>query len=618
MNTKMTSACLGLAAAACVALTAQTAQAADCSDEASTFLDLAGATSGLIPTAGSVASAGFSILGTLVCEDETPISEEAVVGLIRNELDGQALTTAGRNIHRITGDMEAFARDLSLVDPSIRFESPDPTFVGETIEEIEAIEGDIFDAESDFFGPFSTTNNARTSYDLRAAILLANYKLTLAQLRTSLVQDGDTAEFNFRVAERILLDFEEFRAEADRLRGMELVTVRKATRSRVEIYRSGRPIGVSEQDDYPFYTTDKYRDDIEERLRDKLRYDVVIPLLDQLDAQEQALLAVEARAQAMFEDPFVSLSTVEVPSYRGVFLRSVADGARNRCLFNDGGRVTLDANGAIDRLQDGKSRTRQCDARESMQQWRLLDNGNIQSSVGDLCLTAQDYKSVVEVQPCEPDNERQVWTRHGDQLRVEVDGTTTCMMTSPDGANRGDREIRHFACNENDGRQRWLVFSQLRHGRPVDLSSIDPQAFASLEDFQTLARSGPDLCPQEFASGAFALEVCTRNSAAFWAHDTAGRLHKFSFGSSVETRAIHPSEIDTRIAVSDQGGLAFTREESRNGAVTFTVVDDERMLFPGASERFAVMFLDAPLADENGELDELMYWQHFNGGKFAE
>ncbi len=146
----------------------------------------------------------------------------------------------------------------------------------------------------------------------------------------------------------------------------------------------------------------------------------------------------------------------------------------------------------------------------------------------------------------------------------------------------------------------------------------DPQAFASLGDFQTLARSGPDLCPQEFSSGAFALEVCTRNSAAFWAHDTAGRLHKFSLGSSVETRAIHPSEIDSRIAVSDQGGVAFTREESPNGAVTFTVVDDETMLFPGASELFAVMFLDAPLTDENGELDELMYWQHFNGGKFAE
>jgi len=443
-------AALSLAAAAAVALPSQSAQAADCSDDAETILNLAETGSGFIPVVGDIASAGLSIFGALVCDEQQPLDTDAVVALVLTELDENAARIFPRDLRRAQRFMGDLASDLQDAGAGVRFDNADAAFVDEILDTAKGIEEEIFDMERPFFGAMTSRNNARVLYDLGPALLLANYKLTLAQVAAGLSQDREVREFVDLIASTIVADFAAYQEESDRVRGVEIVMVRKSTLSRAELHRSGKKMGISFQEDYPIWLTEKHRKRFDEDARSDLEREFVRPLQKSLNAQERRVAVVMARARALLEDPFVSLSSVEVPHKPVVFLENQAT---DRCLFHLGGHLRTD-----DTLRNGLTRTRVCDRLVSMQEWRLEDSGHIRSSSANLCLTALDDRSLVETRPCDPNNDRQVWTRSGDQFQVTVGDTTTCLSTRPGASFRPDIAMRHLACDPDDSRQDWRVF----------------------------------------------------------------------------------------------------------------------------------------------------------------
>lgn len=600
---------LSLTAAACVALGAQSAEAAECSENASKILDLAATATGLIPQVGPVVSAGIAVSSTLVCEEGSPLDAGAVVGLIRDEFDENAHRAMELAIPIVQGSMLTLTEELTYDYEGIDIETLDPDAADDLVSGIIALSNTIaLGPEPVFFAAMTSRNNARITYDLGPAILLANFKLMLAQLATSLEQSSRTSSHVTTRASEILTQIEAYRREANRLRGMHIEMERKPTSRTAVLKRSGTGVGISRKETFSLGLSSELKQSIEDQLTRDIEDNFILPLLDQLDDQDEHLALLEARALALLEDPFRSLGDVSVTAPTGVWLKNASVDANNRCLFNRKGFVTLD-----DTLQNGATRMRECDRLSSHQEWHLQDNGLIRSAIADLCLTATSDNSIVKIEPCDATEERQIWTRHGDQFRVEINNTERCLTPSNGGLNNGDQAAQHKPCDADDDRQQWLVYAPLRQGKPINLSSVDPSSLV-LEDIRELAERA-DLCLTRSFSD-LDMRDCSRDNVVLWAHAADETLRSFLFLDS--QRGVRPASSSDRKVGLFADPVPFSRSEADDGSVTFTNTVDGTLLFPGAVEDGADVFSDAPVTNAEGELDDIMFWRHTNGGKFAE
>lgn len=627
---KIKNALLSLAGVACVALSGQTAEAADCAEGVDTSLGLAATISGLVPDGGFV-SAGFSIFQSMLCEATPQLTAEDVIDLIRDELDDQAIAEAEGHLELAGQNLHLLGLRLGGGDPQfdgVRLESMDLAQAILLIVDLAAIRSDIRAAEIGFHTPLTARNN-RTRYDLSIAIILAHYNLTLAKLATA-VSDGIIARtFAENVANDILADVADYKEESNRLRGISIDIMERDNDSiGVRFMRSGRAmtpkrtfecIGCYAQGEHPQQPA------LQNRLLAILKAETET-LFAELDVQDDRLAVLESRAQALLDDPFSFAPLVTATGDTPVLLKNAHPNAKNRCLFNRAGHLDRDSN-----LKPGATRMRGCNPALSHQGWILEESGHVRSSIANLCLTAKPDKKVLteecsDAQDVELDD-RQTWFRDGNTFRVEIDGQQTCLTPGKGGTNSPDIVARHIPCEDSILQQQWLAFSQLRNGRAPQLPGPSeelptPEELEAIVD-ELNADADNALCLHASSE----LRPCDRLDAEMlWAEDAQGRLQPFDLDS--RPLSFHP-EIDDLVstdfglsrpqqALQNVTELPLFRLQAPDGSSTFVRLDTGELLFPGVQESQAQIFTGPVVPDVEGNLDNSVFWRHFNGGRFAE
>jgi|GEM_PF-2747743 len=612
---------LGLAATAAVTLSATPARAAECSETAETIVNVSATAVSFIPKVGDIASAGIGLGAALFCDENEPLNVQDVLNIVRDELDAFTLATVEGNLEAASFAMETTA--VQLENGEAPFVGSDADIAGAIFDRALSIKGDINLAEEPFSVQMRQVNNQRMSYDLSAALVLANYKLALVQLVTASSTSDSALLFADQVANEILADVPGYRLEADRLREMTAV---KAGNGYI-LKRGGAQV----------FGQGGTRSGVENHR--------IIPFLEELDAQDAQLALVEARALALLDDPFVDLSTVPVPAPRApIMLKSLSDA--NRCVQNVEGRFRHDGV-----LREGFTRQRDCVPTLSSQLWLLEDSGRIRSNHAPVCLTARDdSKGTVMVEECTGDeegngvSENQVWTRRGDTFEVVIDGVTTCLQNPRDFG----KTLRHKSCLSNDSHQvqQWHVYAPLKSGRPAQLPDVDPTTLSTLpfEDVVAISEgfgAGSNLCASR---GTFEMQLveCARYrrgvAPQLWAQDAQGLLQSLDADSPTLVLPVFDDVENpdgpllvgalTSNPPAPGSGILFERNPEADGAVTLTREDDGNLLLPVPTgfnfeihptvipAFFVVTGVEQP--DENGDLPDDHFWQHFIGGKFAE
>ena len=623
---------LSLVGAAAVALSASSAEAAECSDGSRTALELATIFSGVIPEVGTAASAGFALSGMLLCDDGQSLDEGEIVDLIREQASDDAADVAALHLPLVTAKMLDIAdvleaagdTDLAALDIGTR---------NWIRTQISIIGGDLDTITTALVVPLSNPVNSRMSYDLSPALTFAHYRLALASLGAQI--DGAT-NTDAAVVESVLEHIEAYRAESDRLRGISIGDVDPnpgiksiadvvipATVSHASFRRSGAGFGGTvaiKLDETHTFEDIVFAFDYP---REFALHQHTAPLFRELDAQDAQLALLQSRAHAMVEDPFADFASVAAIPETPVMLKNIHPNSKNRCLFNRVGYLDLDGE-----LQSGATRMRGCVPADSQQQWLLRDNGQIRSSIAELCLTAKADNKVL-VEPCSDVNVRQLWTRDGNRFKVQIAGEVTCLAPGIGGLNSPDIVARHMTCDDAVLQQEWLMFSQLRSGRPFQVGAasvvelLDVDGLDALTDaLQEEAEGG--LCLDSSAT----LRACDRLDAdLLWAEDAQGRLQPFDLDRRpLSFNPNLPDEVSTDFGLSEADlvnenvePFYFERFEVGPGFVTFAVQGTNELLFPGAVEEGSGLFKGPVATDENGApvLIEDVFWRHFNGGKLA-
>ncbi len=623
---------LSLVGATAVALSASPAEAAECSDGSRTALQLATIFSGLIPEVGAAASAGFAVSGMLLCDDGESLDEAAIVDLIREQISDDAANVAELHLPLITAkmldiaDVLEAAGDTDLADLDVGTRNWLRT-------QISIVAGDLDAITTALVVPLSNPVNSRMSYDLGPALTFAHYRLALASLGAQIDggNNADAAE-----VESVLDHIEAYRVESDRLRGISLgdfspnpgiVSIAAlelpATVSNASFRRSGA--GFSGTVAITIDETHTIEDMIFafDNPAEFALTQFTAQLFHELDAQDAELALLQARARALLDDPLADFASIAAVAETPVMLKNIHPNANNRCLFNRVGYLDLDGE-----LESGATRMRGCVPADSQQQWLLRDNGQIRSSIADLCLTAKADDKVL-VEPCNEVDVRQQWTRDGNRFAVEIAGKVTCLAPGIGGLNSPDVVARHMTCDDAVLQQQWLVYSTLRSGRPFQIGAasvaevLDVDGLDALTD-ALLEETEGGLCLDASAT----LQACDRLDAdLLWAEDAQGRLQPFDLDRRpLSSNPNLPDEVSTDFGLSEAElvddnvvPFQFERFVAGPGFVTFAVQGTLELLFPGAVEEGAGLFKGPVDTDESGApvLIDDVSWRHFNGGRFA-
>ncbi len=598
-----------------VALAAQDAQAA-CSDAAAVIIGSSAALSSNIPLVGNVASTGLNLFSLLACggSAQEPLNVESVVELIRTELDQTQLEAAERGVFNAAKDLRLLGTQLNTDFDGTDF-SELTTDEANTIVDTHIIPliNDFEKTEDQFFAALTTPNNNRESYDLSAAIVLANYKLFLSSLAIAAAQDAVSEELAFNTAERISLDVIDYQTEAARQRDVELEIRHQSFGSspgRDEytpiLKRQGTVFFVGTTfscvvnpiSGCPAITAAKAAG------RKK-----VTNLHAALDRQDLQLALLAAKAAQMELDPYVDLGSVTIDQPRTPVMIGIRAQNRNKqCLVIAGGGHQVNGD-----LSEGEIRLADCDPMLSRQTWFLEESGQIRSSIADLCIEATDRSSKLFAKACN-NTGRQRWSRDGNLLRVRVDGSTRCMKKQISKS-----VIRHRSCDSSSDRQQWLAFSPLRNGEASEFRGFGPfnplvvdalgQEFdeARVEDNP----SNPGLCVND--SSTPSLEVCDRfDGGQYWAEGGGG-----SFRPLLDRSRFLNVSLSSELQLGNSGSsqAVITRSEVGDGVFLFLNTAGN-FVFAGAPEAGANLFADSLPVDENGEPVEFSLWRHVDGSQF--
>lgn len=621
---------LSLAGAAAVALSASPAKAAECSDGSRTALELATIFSGLVPEVGAAASAGFALSGMFLCDDGEPLDEAEIVDLIREQASDDAADVAELHLPLVTAkmldiaDVLEAAGDTDLADLDIGTRNWIRT-------QISIIGGDLDTITAALVVPLSNPVNSRMSYDLGPALTFAHYRLALASLGAQI--DGGT-NADAAVVDSVLEHIEAYRAESDRLRGISIGNLDPnpgnksiadvqipAIVSNASFRRSGA--GFSGTVAITLDETHTLADIIFafDHPGEFALHQYTAPLFRELDAQDAELALLQSRAHVLADDLFADFASIAAVPETPVMLKNIHPSSKNRCLFNRVGYLGLDGD-----LQSGATRMRGCVPADSQQQWLLRDNGQIRSSIADLCLTAKANDKVL-IEPCSDVNVRQLWTRDGNRFTVEIAGKVTCLAPGIGDLNSPDIVARHMTCDDEVLQQEWLVFSPLRSGRPFQIGAASVVSLLDVDGLDALTDA-----LQEEAEGGLCLDssatlrACDRLDAdLLWAEDAQGRLQPFDLDRRpLSFNPNLPDEVSTDFGLSEADlvnenvePFHFERFEVGPGFVTFAVLGTIELLFPGAVEEGSGLFKGPVATDDSGEpvLTEDVFWRHFNGGQ---
>ncbi|MEO0814213.1 MAG: ricin-type beta-trefoil lectin domain protein, partial [Myxococcota bacterium] len=325
--------------------------------------------------------------------------------------------------------------------------------------------------------------------------------------------------------------------------------------------------------------------------------------------------------QALLEDPFAANGPRLAFSIPVLLANASNKADGNRCLANRKARLRNS------QLQTGATRMRNCDPLLSHHQWLLRDDGLIQTTIADACLTAKPDKKVL-IEACNSDDPRQIWTRVGDRFRVEIDGVKTCLTPGKNGLNNDGVVARHIACDEVVDHQRWLAFSLLQSGRPVQIPVADAGVL-SVEAAEELAEQVQEVITggQCVAAGSDrpSLTSCSRyKENQLWAHGEDGQLRcleqdrgQAAIGTSPTTSSqlVFVEGTSSDEFVADAEAVAFDRTREADGSSIFVRRNNGDVLFAGATEQERRLFVDSLLVDDGADF---VFWQHFSGGKFAD
>lgn len=614
MTTKILMTCLvGLSAAF-----PRAALAVDCS-KAEDVLGLSLAATAAIPEVGGAAAASLTLFTTLLCDDLESLDNEDVLGLIRTELDQTAEDRALDTAQEAQQEIAVIAEVLGQFDGDLA-NLDDPTAI-RVENSINGVIDRITDGIDDFKAALTRENNARSDYNISMAILLTNYNLALLQLHARIPGTnltGVRADLG-----NIIEDVEAFRTESNRLRDIRRVVDLNFGEYTGALVRDGFSFGQRvRMTSVDFSSEQVTREDRFERVREVLSRRMR-GFYEKLDVQDTRLALIEARARALLDDLFAPAAP-SVAQTIPVLLVNASDRAEgNRCLANRKGRLRRG------QLQAGATRMRNCDPLLSHHQWFLRDDGRIQASIADICLTAKSDGKVL-IEACAATGAarlRQTWTRVGDRFRVEVDDVQTCLTPGLGGLNNDSVVARHIPCDEAVDHQRWWAFSPLQGGRPVQLPAIQEsdvsaegiEAFAA-EMEEAVTSSGPclfELSPSSKVQQGADIDVspgCSRYSERFlWAHGADGLLRVLSHTAAA--LGTLPGATPSAVVLTGHRSpgaeaVAFDRTREPDGSSLFVRrVDGNILLRVGR-----LLFLDDSVVEDS---DDSAFWQHFSGGRLA-
>lgn len=614
---------IAVAGVASITLSVQTVQA-DCSTNADTILQASSAVAGSLPAVGPVVGVGLSLGGFFGCgNDAKPLDVKTVVGLIRSELDSQAFNEIEDNVEDIADSITLLSNTLAT-DPLLadaNLESLNPIQASSINIRIESIIGDINNAENSFLSPMIAQNDTRETYDLTPALVLANYKLGLAKLSTAISHQEHYAILAQQVSRGILNDIKEFKSESNRLREMTISIDDKNERSKasatIRFKRNGTLIlkeSFSCQKIDPTVSQSCNGGSMRDRANVfKLRK--VSELLGALDKQDAQMALIQSKAEAILQDPYVDLATVTGRPETHVLLGNLQQGALNRCIYSKNGQLGSDGE-----LTEGKTRVLSCDPISSRQTWVLKESGHIRSSIANLCLEATRVDDNVVTRECSDGNLGQVWTRHNNQLTVQIDGGTRCLSST-------SNKLIHDQC-DNAHRQRWLAFSSFENGFPSLKQSLGFGPFSTVaaellgEEVEQEIVDDLRLCVftgeinEDSGSREPELGKCNRfDSNALWAQDTDGRFRPLLIRNQVLDGYMVGNSM---VLTQEKGpGSIFSRFGTADNVFVLTSQTDElNSVFPDTQEEGSKLITGFFNSVERP--GDSLAWQHFNGGKFAD
>lgn len=608
----------GASMAACMSLAAQSVYAG-CSDKFSSILQITGALSSVLPAVGPVASAGADLSNLLLCLED-PLDRDQVINLIRDELDANAVSQTESAIDKFAGDLAILRDDLESDYTNIDFDSLSDTDRKIIRESIDRILGDIALAEGPFLAAFTTPNNLRKQYDLTLPLLLANYKLALLHLLRSIEPDPD---LRIKVAtDKILKDFTAYRQESDRLSDFNYrITTRITSLGHVadlKITRAGQTFFTGSYGcDSIFDNNCGEKDDSIEKAK-RAAYQEISKQLNRLDLQNETHVALlKAKIQALRADPLADLSSVPLQVEVPVMLVNTHPNAANRCAFRSGGGINFNTG----ELREGTTRLRGCDPLINLQKVYLQDNGQIRSAIANLCFESVSSENKVYFLKCDDPKAvrpEQQWERDGNRFKVKFKGQTRCLSPRPDNISSLDQTFRHVTCTDSSA-QEWYVFSPLQNkATPDGAVAITPNS----EDFGV--KANPTLCLEfgKFNSAVGfrepALATCDRyRREALWAQDALD-----VFRPLLTPRQVLGGRFQgAPLVLKDESasGGEYIRNEIGDGTVTFLLKKGSgRFLFPDGAYIDSLVYADIAPSDGFGQPTDVVFWKHFNGGKWSE
>ncbi len=596
-----------VAGAACVAsisLTAQSANAAIC--DSGEFLNILSTAVSAMPGAGAAAGAGIALGNTLFCGVQTPLTVDFLIELVRTELDANALLETQDHLNDIKYGIDLLSERLQKDDiKDINLEDLPDAKKSEIRGDIVNIIDDIEYTEAVFIAAFSRPNNAREKYDLTAPLALANFKLSLLKLLTNLESTYKTrAE---QIATEILFDFSRYEKELDRLRDFTYELSYSSGRIWGVIRRNGKNIedfSIPRSDPSPTEPTEAELEEAKEKAFNK-----ITQLLRPFDLQDGIQVAlIKANAEALLNDPLADLSSVTPKLDIPVLLQNRHPNAKNRCLLTRAGGVELNKGDLI----DGSTRMRDCEPFVNRTRFFLEDNGQIRSTIANLCLEA-DTENTVLSRKCDADHPHQQWKRdQDDRFRVMFKGKMRCLTPRPDNISGTDQALRHVECSDSAAQQ-WYVYSPLQNKS----SSLFADSFPFIEDIELNANRTLCLGLGEFNKDIGfqepALATCDPYRAdLMWAQDGQGKFHPFSAPEQFLGGRFQGAPL-----ILKEDGGSYSRDEVADGTVTFQLNNGSgRFLFPNSADRGALVFADIAPNDGFGNFDDRVFWKHSNGGLF--
>ncbi len=605
---------------------------AGCGDKVSTILQASSIMASFLPKYGDVSSAGLALSDLFICDDGDGSEEldvSKVVELIRTELDENTYAITELEVKGIASDMKNLAFEMEEIgddQPGANFEELDDSSKSYLRGIIYPIIGRIDEVENQFNVVLTKPNNARFEYDMSLPIVMANYRLGLIAIYEAL-QGRDTLGSEY--GEKINENFPGYLKESNRLRDVqvEIADTSKGDTIRydVEIHRTGTVLYEDAAECTKNTSGCGYNG--MKRAAEEMAFIEVTKMLHVLDLQEETLISLLlAKAKILEEGGYTSdfdYITLNEPDTR-VMIKNGHPDAADMCVFMwAGGIDPLDES-----LENAATRLHKCRPYEGRQQFFFEDNGQIRSTVANLCLQAVDTDNKALFRECKDDEDTSVdlsdqqWLRKGDKLQVKFEGNTRCLSTRPGEAGANDESFRHVPCEDTKALQ-WFVYSPLENkelsGGVAPIAS-DSEDFGVITDPKLCAALGDD-APFYSDDRYVHLATCERYDVEqLWAQDGSGKLRLFTTPDMVIAGMTQGEPLITKSEENTGDGAIYEPDDSNEKGVAFLLKKGSgRYLFAESSQENAFLLSTEPPVDfsanTSGVFEDRVYWEHFDGGK---